>query len=75
MRGGVYTFVETRRDPRSGEQVDVDQSFAEVMEQAECADRVGLDVFGLGEHHRPDYAASAPAVALAAAAARPSAFA
>ena len=40
------------------------------MEQAECADRVGLDVFGLGEHHRPDYAVSAPAVALAAAAAR-----
>ena len=40
------------------------------MEQIELADRVGLDVFGLGEHHRPDYAVSAPAVALAAAAAR-----
>jgi alkanesulfonate monooxygenase SsuD/methylene tetrahydromethanopterin reductase-like flavin-dependent oxidoreductase (luciferase family) len=36
----------------------------------ELADRVGLDVFGLGEHHRADYAVSAPAVALAAAAAR-----
>jgi probable LLM family oxidoreductase len=70
MQFGVYTFVETRRDPRTGESVDVEKSFADVMEQAECADRVGLDVFGLGEHHRPDYAVSAPAVALAAAAAR-----
>jgi probable LLM family oxidoreductase len=70
MEFGVYTFVETRRDPRTGEPVDVDKSFADVMEQIELADRVGLDVFGLGEHHRPDYAVSAPAVALAAAAAR-----
>ena len=70
MEFGVYTFVETRRDPRTGEPVDVEKSFADVMEQVECADRVGLDVFGLGEHHRPDYAVSAPAVALAAAAAR-----
>ena len=38
------------------------------MEEIELADQVGLDVFGLGEHHRPDYAASAPAVAFAAAA-------
>jgi alkanesulfonate monooxygenase SsuD/methylene tetrahydromethanopterin reductase-like flavin-dependent oxidoreductase (luciferase family) len=70
MEFGVYTFVETRRDPRTGEPIDVDKSFADVIEQAELADRVGLDVFGLGEHHRPDYAVSAPAVALAAAAAR-----
>ena len=70
MEFGAYTFVETRRDPRTGEPVDVDKSFADVMEQIELADRVGLDVFGLGEHHRPDYAVSAPAVALAAAAAR-----
>ena len=70
MEFGVYTFVETRRDPATGEPVDVDKTFAELMEQIELADRVGLDVFGLGEHHRPDYAVSAPAVALAAAAAR-----
>jgi probable LLM family oxidoreductase len=67
---GAYTFVETRRDPRTGEPIDVDKSFADVLEQIELADRVGLDVFGLGEHHRADYAVSAPAVALAAAAAR-----
>ena len=70
MQFGAYTFVETRRDPATGEPVDVDKSFADVIEQIELADRVGLDVFGLGEHHRPDYAVSAPAVALAAAAAR-----
>jgi probable LLM family oxidoreductase len=70
MQFGAYTFVETRRDPATGEPVDVDKAFANVIEQIELADRVGLDVFGLGEHHRPDYAVSAPAVALAAAAAR-----
>ncbi|HEY1778999.1 MAG TPA: Atu2307/SP_0267 family LLM class monooxygenase [Roseiarcus sp.] len=70
MQFGAYTFVETRRDPRTGEPIDVDKAFADVIEQIELADRVGLDVFGLGEHHRPDYAVSAPAVALAAAAAR-----
>ena len=70
MQFGAYTFVETRRDPSTGEPVDVDKAFANVLEQIELADRVGLDVFGLGEHHRPDYAVSAPAVALAAAAAR-----
>src|SRR5580658_6806166 len=70
MQFGAYTFVETRRDPQTGEPVDVDKAFADVLEQIELADRVGLDVFGLGEHHRADYAVSAPAVALAAAAAR-----
>ena len=70
MQFGAFTFVETRRDHATGEPVDVDKTFANVIEQIELADRVGLDVFGLGEHHRPDYAVSAPAVALAAAAAR-----
>ncbi|MBP1883552.1 putative LLM family oxidoreductase [Ensifer mexicanus] len=45
---------------------------ANLLEEIELADQVGLDVFGLGEHHRPDYAASAPAVILAAAASRTS---
>ena len=70
MEFGVYTFVETRRDPATGEPLDLDKTFADLLEQIELADRVGLDVFGLGEHHRADYAVSAPAVALAAAAAR-----
>src|SRR5690348_18358815 len=40
------------------------------MEEIELADQLGLDVFGVGEHHRPDYAVSAPAVVLAAGAER-----
>jgi len=70
MEFGVYTFAETRRDPKTDRPVDVDKTFANLIEQMEAADRAGLDVFGLGEHHRPDYAVSAPAVALAAGAAR-----
>ena len=70
MQFGVYTFVETERDPATGRPIHVERTFAETMAEIELADRVGLDVFALGEHHRPDYAVSAPAVALAYAAAR-----
>jgi alkanesulfonate monooxygenase SsuD/methylene tetrahydromethanopterin reductase-like flavin-dependent oxidoreductase (luciferase family) len=42
----------------------------ELLEEIELADQLGLEVFGVGEHHRPDYAVSAPPIALAAAAAR-----
>ena len=70
MQFGVYTFVETERDPATGHPVHVERTLAETMAEVELADRVGLDVFALGEHHRPDYAISAPAVALAYAAAR-----
>ncbi len=48
----------------------VSQRLQELLEEIELADRLGLDVFGLGEHHRRDYSVSAPTVALAAAAAR-----
>jgi alkanesulfonate monooxygenase SsuD/methylene tetrahydromethanopterin reductase-like flavin-dependent oxidoreductase (luciferase family) len=63
---GVYTFADVRggRTPQ--------ERFAQLLEEADLADQVGLDVFGVGEHHRPDYAISAPAVALAAIAARTS---
>src|SRR4051812_2936308 len=46
------------------------QRMANLLEEARLADKLGLDVFALGEHHRPDYMASAPAVALAAIAAQ-----
>jgi len=67
---GVYTFAETAFDPETGRQLDPGRRLEELLEEIEVADRVGLDVFGVGEHHRPDYAVSAPAVVLAAAAAR-----
>ncbi|MEP9354697.1 Atu2307/SP_0267 family LLM class monooxygenase [Xanthobacter sp. KR7-65] len=70
MQLGVYTFADVGRDPSSGEMVSPGQRLRNLMEEMELADAVGLDVFGLGEHHRADYAVSAPAVALAAGAAR-----
>jgi probable LLM family oxidoreductase len=47
-----------------------EQRLSDLLEEIELADRLGLDVFGVGEHHRPDIAVSAPAVVLGAAAAR-----
>lgn len=70
MEIGIYTFAETRLDPDTGRQAGAGERLAHLLEEMELADRVGLDVFGVGEHHRPDYAVSAPAVVLAAAAAR-----
>ena len=64
MEIGVYTFAELRGD------VDPERRMQELMEEADLADEVGLDVFGVGEHHRPDFAVSSPAVVLGAAAAR-----
>jgi len=48
----------------------VAERLRELLEEIELADRLGLDVFGVGEHHRRDYSVSAPTVVLAAAAAR-----
>src|SRR5215470_18132653 len=65
MELGVYTFGELT----SGETSPADR-LHNLLEEIELADQVGLDVFGIGEHHRPDFAVSAPAVVLAAAAER-----
>ncbi|MFD1706139.1 LLM class flavin-dependent oxidoreductase [Siminovitchia sediminis] len=68
MEIGISTFVETTPDPQTGELITHAQRLREVVEEIVLADQVGLDVFGVGEHHRQDYAASAPAILLAAAA-------
>ena len=70
MEIGIYTFAETTPDPATGRTVSSSQRLRDLIEEVELADQVGLDVYGIGEHHRPDFAASAPAVVLAAAAAR-----
>jgi probable LLM family oxidoreductase len=67
---GIYTFAELTPDPTTGRTVTPEQRLRDLIEEIELADQVGLDVFGVGEHHRPDFAVSSPAVALAAAAAR-----
>ena len=64
MELGIYTFVERSAD------IPAPQRMRELMAEIELADQAGLDVFGVGEHHRPDYIVSAPAVVLAAASQR-----
>lgn len=67
MQLGLYTFADVGVSA-TGRRVDPAERLRDLVEEIVLADQVGLDVFGLGEHHRPDYASSAPAVALAAAA-------
>jgi probable LLM family oxidoreductase len=70
MEIGIYTFAELQEDPIDGHVISAERRMSDLIEEVELADRVGLDVFGIGEHHRPDLIVSSPAVALAASAAR-----
>jgi probable LLM family oxidoreductase len=70
MEIGTYTFAELSPDPATGEVIGAGERLQNLLAEMELADRVALDVFGVGEHHRPDFAVSSPAVALAAGAAR-----
>ncbi|HXV44174.1 MAG TPA: LLM class flavin-dependent oxidoreductase, partial [Anaerolineae bacterium] len=67
---GVFSFVELTPDPVTGAMISPVQRMHNLLETIELADQVGLDIFGVGEHHRPDFISSAPVVILAAAAAR-----
>jgi probable LLM family oxidoreductase len=67
---GLYTFAELTPDPQTGRTVTPAQRLRDLLEEVELADQLGLEVFGLGEHHRVDFVVSAPAVVLGAAAAR-----
>jgi probable LLM family oxidoreductase len=68
MEIGIYTFADVGTHPVTGETVSPHQRMKNLIEEIVLADQVGLDVFAIGEHHRPDYAVSAPAVVLGAAA-------
>ena len=70
MQLGIDSFVDNTPDPRTGAVQEPADRIADLLEEIVLADQVGLDVFGLGEHHREEYLSSAPAVLLAAAAAR-----
>lgn len=63
---GVYHFGELTPDPETGKTMNPGVHLRHLVEQATVADQVGLDVFGVGEHHRTDFAVSSPAVVLAA---------
>ncbi|HVR05635.1 MAG TPA: Atu2307/SP_0267 family LLM class monooxygenase, partial [Solirubrobacteraceae bacterium] len=69
MELGISTFAETTAGP-SGKRMPAAQRLGEVVREAVAAEAAGLDVYAVGEHHRVDYAASAPAVVLAAIAAQ-----
>lgn len=69
MELGIYTFADITPDPATGS-LSAHERLKNLLEEVELAEQVGLDIFAVGEHHRPDYAVSSPAVVLAAAAAR-----
>ncbi|MEB2844526.1 LLM class flavin-dependent oxidoreductase [Rhizobiales bacterium RZME27] len=70
MEIGVDSFAAILPDPATGKPPSATDRMAELIEEVVTADRVGIDVFGIGEHHRGEFLDSAPAVILAAAAAR-----
>lgn len=69
---GIHSFGEVTRDPHTGTPADARVRVRELVERAVLADEVGVDLFGLGEHHRDDFASSSPLTILAAIAARTS---
>ncbi|WEX91030.1 LLM class flavin-dependent oxidoreductase [Sinorhizobium garamanticum] len=70
MEIGIDSFAAILSDPTTGRLPSATERMAELVEEVVVADRVGLDVFGIGEHHRREFLDSAPTVILAAAAAR-----
>jgi probable LLM family oxidoreductase len=65
---GIDSFAAAHTD--TSRALNASDRLRDLIEEIEHADQVGLDVFGIGEHHRKDFLDSAPAVILAAAAAR-----
>jgi probable LLM family oxidoreductase len=70
MQIGIDSFVATLANPVTGATVPPAERLRNLLEEVELADEVGLDTFGIGEHHRDEFLDSAPAILLAAAAAR-----
>ncbi|PFN96376.1 LLM class flavin-dependent oxidoreductase [Bacillus sp. AFS076308] len=66
MEIGIYSLADLYPDPLTGKTLSVKQRIEEIIEAAKMADEAGLDVFGVGEHHRLDYAVSSPPVVLSA---------
>src|SRR5581483_1037615 len=66
MEIGISTFVERTPDTASNQTVSPHQRMQDLMEEVALMEEVGLDVFAVGEHHRPDFVASSPTVILGA---------
>jgi probable LLM family oxidoreductase len=70
MQLGLYSFAENTPDPLNGGHMQAPaERLRDLIEEIKLADELGLAFYGLGEHHRPDFVASAPVTILAAAAA------
>ncbi len=70
MELGLVSFADAPTIPTSGQVISHGERLRNLIEEIELADQVGLDVFGVGEHHRRDYAVSSPTTVLAYAAGR-----
>ncbi len=70
MQIGIDSFAASIPDPTTGLALRPVERMQHLLDEIELADQVGLDVFGIGEHHRPEFLDSAPPIILAAAAAR-----
>ena len=70
MEIGLFTFGDIGTNPHTGQTIGAPERLRNIVDEIVFADEVGVDIYGLGEHHRPDYAVSSVAVALAAAATR-----
>lgn len=68
MELGLITFADMQPETLPGRGINAHQRIKDLMEEIQLADQLGLDVMGIGEHHRPDYAVSSPTTILAAAA-------
>lgn len=66
MEIGIYTLADLGPNPHTGKTISAYQRLKEIIQAAKMADELGLDVFGVGEHHRLDYAVSAPGIVLSA---------
>ena len=69
MEIGICTFADLSPDPKTGLIISAEQRMKNLLEEMVLADKVGLDIFGLGEHHRSDFIVSNPVVAMSAGAA------
>jgi Luciferase-like monooxygenase len=70
MQIGIDSFAAAISDPATGLTLSPVERMHHLLEEIELADRVGLDLFGIGEHHRAEFLDSAPVVILSAAATR-----
>ena len=70
MQIGIDSFAAVIEDQDTGHKLTPTERLSNLLEEIELADQVGLDIFGIGEHHRSEFLDSAPTIILAAAAAR-----